>query len=373
MKLHLTSLGGDHYQLGLQQGKAARKSIHKLLESLTEFKVYKYLKPNWLPSPVFLYLAKHRASNQLEKDIPKYYPRQAERLRGLAEGSEIDLSTLLFLQSFELLIGAPRYKVEACTAIGFSAQKTMNSEVILVKNFDYLNDLEPYQVAYKAAPDGCYRTLGFTISPLPCMLEGMNEHGLSVTYNLAYTTDKPSCYVPLSMVIQEMLETCRDTDEAVKYLREAKRGGHDAILTIVDPSGDFRSVEITSNHIATRKMEKDYLINANQFQTSEMKRYEIPHNAVSLIDGTRVHESSEERMKRIHVLLKNKNKVDEGDIIAILRDHGPEDKPSANTICRHDEIASTLRSMIYHPEKRTIKALHGRACINEYLEIQLQS
>lgn len=330
----------------------------------------KYVKPRWLPTSIFLYIAKRRANNLLKNDIFEYYPKQAERMRGLAEGAGIDLSTALLLQSFELLIGAPKYSVSACTALGFTAQYIKESTVTVAKNFDYINELEPYQSSFEANPEEGYRTLGLTMSPMPCMIEGMNEHGLSVTYNLASTTDKPSCYVPLSIVLQEMLETCRDTDEAVKYISGAKRGGHDAILTIVDPEGNFRSVEITSNYVATREIDGDYVINTNHFQTSEMKQYEVPHNAVSVNDGVRVHESSERRLERAQLLLKDKTIIDENDIVAILRDHGVDRKPSRNTICRHDEFASTLRSMIYYPEKRIIKVMYGRPCENEYSEIK---
>ena len=39
-----------------------------------------------------------------------------------------------------------------------------------------------------------------------------------MTYNLGYTTDKPKYFIPISMMLQEMLETCRNTDEAIKVL-----------------------------------------------------------------------------------------------------------------------------------------------------------
>jgi hypothetical protein len=41
------------------------------------------------------------------------------------------------------------------------------------------------------------------------------------------------------MVLQKMLETCRSTEEAVEYITHAKRGGHDAVLTLADPSARY--------------------------------------------------------------------------------------------------------------------------------------
>ena len=369
MELRLQTLSGTHHEIGVQQGLAARESLLSVLEVMPGSNAMKRIKPSWLPTYIYLYLARRRASNLLKKDIFEYYPKQAERLRGIAEGAGIGLSTALLLQSFELFLGSPRFRVDACTALGFPARRTKESEAILVKNFDYINDLEPYQSKIEAEPTGGYKTLGCSMSFLPGMLDGMNEHGLSVTYNLAYTTDKLSCFVPISIVLQEMLETCRSTDEAVKFITGAKRGGHDAILTIVDAEGDFKSVEITSNHVATREATDDVIINTNHFHTSEMQQYEIPHDAVSLDTGVRVHESSERRLMRAQELLGGRSKVGEGDILSILRDHGEEGEPSVNTICRHGEFASTLRSVIFHPERKTINVLFGRPCENEYQEI----
>jgi hypothetical protein len=106
-----------------------------------------------------------------------------------------------------------------------------------------------------------------------------------------------------------------------------------------------------------------------------MQQYEIPHNAVYFGNvpkeslGVRVHESSEQRLKRAKELLKGKTKINNKRIATILRDHGDENKPSMLTICRHDIYASTLRSMIFYPNRKTIKILYGNPCQNEYEEI----
>ena len=156
-----------------------------------------------------------------------------------------------------------------------------------------------------------------------------------------------------------MLETCKTTDEAVKFVTQAKRGGREALLILADAEGNLKAVEITSNHVATRDMTNEQIINTNHYLTSEMQQYEIPHSAVysgkvaKEMLGIRVHESSEQRLKRAQELLKGKTKIDENKIIAILRDHGKDDKPSMFTICRHAQYASTLRSVILYPNRKT--------------------
>jgi len=322
-------------------------------------------------------MAKHRAARILRNDIFEYYPKEAERMRGIAEGAEADIASILFLQAMELLVSKPSYRVEACTTLAFGPGRTTTAETIVGKNFDYLSVLEPYQLTCETKPKEGYATLGCKMAPLSGMLDGMNEHGLTVTYNLAYTLDEPKCYAPLSMALQEMLETCRTTEEAAKFLADAKRGGHDAVLTLVDAGGSIKTVEITSNHSYTSNLTDDQAINTNHYKSTEMQGYEIPRNAVNFGRGTpkeslgvRVHESSEQRLKRAQQLLGGKEKVDESRITSILSDHGKDDKPSILTICRHADYASTIRSVIFYPNKKTMKTLYGKPCQNQYDEFK---
>lgn len=370
----LRTFSGTHYEIGVQQGQAVRELVHEALEQIPDFEGVKLMKPKLLPTFVFLAIAKHRANKLLRNDIFEFYPKQAQRLRGIAEGAVIDIPTILFMQSIELLKPTESdYHLQACTSLGFSPKRTTTAETIIAKNFDYYNQFAPYHLTCQTRPTERYETLGCTMAPLPGMLDGMNEHGLTVTYNLAYTTDKPRCFAPLSIALQEMLETCRNTDEAVRYITQAKQGGHDALLMLADAEGNIKTVEITSNHSATREPIDSQIINTNHYHIAEMQQHEIPHNAVYFarakgLPGIRVHESSENRLERAEKLLKSKRKMDENKIVTVLRDHGDENRPSMLTICRHNIYASTLRSMIFYPNRKTIKVLYGNPCQNEYDE-----
>jgi len=375
VRLHVFS--GTHHEIGVQQGKASREQIHELLEKTPNFDFVKLMKPRLLPASLFVMIAKRRAGKLLTNDIFKYYPRQAQRMSGIAEGAETDMSHILFMQAMELLIGKPSYRIEACTTLAFGPSRTITGETIVGKNFDYLSILEPYQLTCQTKSKEGYSTLGCKMAPLAGMLDGMNEHGLTATYNLAYSLDEPECYVPLSLALQEMMETCKTADEAARFITQAKRGGHDAVLTLADAEGNIRTVEITSNHFAMSNAADGQAINTNHYKSDEMQRYEIPRNAVCFGRGTpkeslgvRVHESSEQRLKRAQELLKGKEKVDESKITLILRDHGQDNKPSMLTLCRHADAVSTLRSVVFYPSRKTVKVLYGKPCQNQYEELK---
>lgn len=322
MKLHRFS--GTHYEIGLQQGQASREQIQTVLKNVSSFDVMKLMKPRLLPTSLFMTIAKNRAAKLLKNDVFEHYPKQAQRLKGIADGAETGIAAILFAHAMEMQIGDQgSYRIEACTTIALAPDCTATEETIVGKNFDYISDLEPYQLSCETNPQEGYATLGCKMSPLAGMLDGMNEHGLTVTYNLANTLDRPKYFAPLSLALQEMLETCDSTKKAVEFITRAKRGGHDAILTLADAEGEIATVEISSNHATTITATDDLTINTNHYKSNDMQRYEIPHNAVSFGKGVpmehagvRVHESSEQRLKRLRTAekqRKNRRKQDNCD------------------------------------------------------------
>ncbi|MBN1682126.1 hypothetical protein JW865_01065 [Candidatus Bathyarchaeota archaeon] len=331
------------------------------------------MKPRLMPTSIFMQLARNQATKTLKNDIFQYYPKQAERLLGIADGAGVDLSWIFFAQSMELLITISKFHIPTCTSIGFKKQLTEENETIIGKNFDYPKHFLPLQLTCNVKPKGAFQTLGCTMAPLAGMLDGMNEYGLTVTQNLAYTTDKPKYFAPNSLALQEMLETCRTTDEAVNFIIQAKRSGN-YLLMIADSEDNIRTVEISNNYFSIREPIENKDINTNHYHTSEMQKHEIPHNAVFISDfppgyhGKRIHESSEQRYNRAQELMSSKDKLNGNDVAAILRDHGKSNSPSNLTICQHDRYLSTLRSMIFYPKRKTIKILYGNPCQNEYQE-----
>jgi hypothetical protein len=87
----LENFSGTHYEVGIQQGKAGSGRIQQILQLIPQLDIVKQMKPRLLPTSLFLALAKRRATKLLKNDILQYYPEQAQRMKGLAEGAGIDL------------------------------------------------------------------------------------------------------------------------------------------------------------------------------------------------------------------------------------------------------------------------------------------
>ena len=344
---------GNDYEVGFQQGQSNREAIHRGIKEVFNSEQVLQSKPKLLPKPLFVRLAKRRADKLLKKDMFSLYPKHAERIRGIAEGAEIDVSSLLFIQMLELVIGS-------CTSLGFLPSATSTRETILAKNFDYASFCEPYNLVCETQPSKGYKTLSCRFISLSGALDGMNEHGLAMTYNLARSIDKPECNAPTSVILQEMLETCKNAEEGADFLTKAKTGGHDSIITLADETNNIRVIEYSRQHAKVREPQSDVTTNTNHYQTAEMKSIEV----------TPVYPNSPPRFERAKKLLESKRNIDEQLIGAVLRDHGTENVPSEMTICVHGDWFGTLRSMIMFPNRRLMKVLFGHPCENEYQEIR---
>jgi len=376
-ELKLEGFGGNHFEMGLKQGSTFKEKIHDAWEFLSKWDLIKAFKPKMIPNSVFLYMAKSNAAKTYQHIIEKYAPDQAERLRGISEGSSIDLKKLYLAQALESILTFPSYDfASGCTSIGITPEKSESGETLIGRNFDFYTALIPTYVCRHNKPENGFSSIDFTICALAGNPQGMNEKGLAIVNNTAFPTDGLSPGVPISILIQEALERYETTEETVKFFKESLRG-NGAILLVGDSSGDIRALEISCNRIGVGEPRNGFIVNTNHFQTEEMKPFDIPQNAIytekaypKSLMGKRIRESmgTEKRCERANELLSKVEKVNLETLRYIMRNHGEEGKPSSDTICWHGPVLSTTMSLIFNLNKKSISALIGNPCQSEYRE-----
>ena len=109
---------GDDYEMGVQYGKVLRDKIHKMLENLPDMGMIKAMRPKIVPKKWFVNTLKKDTEKLMKNDILKYYPRQCERLRGIAEGAGVELSMIMLMISLE----ASGFSLGGCTSLGVSSR-----------------------------------------------------------------------------------------------------------------------------------------------------------------------------------------------------------------------------------------------------------
>ena len=366
-QVRLFDLRGDHYEMGFQQGLQAREAIHHLSANLHEVEVLQLKKPALVPFKVYAGMAMRRAVNEMWSDIHEHYPRQGARMEGIAKGADVEQPMLYLALAGELLLAQTNYRLGACTAAAVSEERSVLGEPMVIKNFDYPLFFQPYHLTRLCVPMETASTLDVTMAPLAGCHDGINEHGLCISYNYGYGTDMPNVNAPITLLVQEALENCADTREAVDFLCAGKRSGG-AILLVADAAGDVVTVELSSNFSGTREPQDGIIINTNHYRCREMASYDIPRNAyytgknVKALRGVRVHESSEMRYTRAEQLFSAMEVLGMKDLLSVFCDHGESGRGDDNTICRHGPYFTTTCSIIMLPRSRRLLVTYGNPC-----------
>jgi len=140
----LESFSGTHYEIGFQQGKAVRELLHQTFRQISNFPELKSAKPRLIPISLFLSLAKRQAIKKLKNDIPAYYPKQAERMKGIAEGADVDLSWIFLHRqwNFWLILGHPWFEFQLALALdslqnGQQPMKQLSGKTLIFQTISY--------------------------------------------------------------------------------------------------------------------------------------------------------------------------------------------------------------------------------------------
>jgi hypothetical protein len=366
-QVRLFNLRGDHYEMGYQQGLQAREAIHHLYSNLNKVEALRLEKPFAVPFRLFVSMAARRAAKEMLEDITTHCGRQKTRMEGIAKGAGVDEYLLFLFLAGELILGKVNYRLGACTAAGVGLERSAMGEPMVIKNFDYPAYFQPYYLTRCCQPAETFSSIDVTVASMAGCHDGMNEHGLCVSYNYGHGTDMANINVPVTLLVQEALENCTSTREAADFFCASKRRGG-AILLLADASGDMLTVELSSNFCGIREPGEGLLINTNHYKCREMTSYDIPHNAyytknnVKALRGTRVHESSELRYSRAEQLLGEMDLITMKDLLNVFSDHGESIRGDSNTICRHSAYFSTTCSIIMLPYSRRLLVTYGHPC-----------
>lgn len=243
VQVEVSQFRGSHYDFGLSQGYALRKS--------------KTLLQSWQRM-----LTKGARRFQVDVNefitiMERFSPQILEELYGLQEALELDLySTIQQFGGYYLDYGR-----SGCSI--YTDHGTM------VRNYD--NDPNVYEgrMMLYAPSDGGYATIGPTMQ-ITGRTDGINEKGLAMGYNFINRTHSKDGFM-CNMIGRLILENCANVDEAIQLLKELP---HRYAFTYVlaDPYQDGVIVEAAPSKLAVRH---DYVC-TNHFTTlTDQNRYRM--------------------------------------------------------------------------------------------------
>lgn len=363
--------------MGEQQGRMVRGSIRLVRPMLRQLEAFRLQKPAWLPFAAYVWMAERKSRSFLEPPLAARHPAMLERLRGISSGSSVGLPTLLLsnaLESSLSSLGDCTVSLGGCSAVAVRGERSENGQPVIAKNFDYLPLVQPFYILRRNRPTTGLASLEFTMAPFAGAIDGVNEAGLCITYNYAFTMDEPPTpSPPLSVLIGEALNQCANVAEAIDWITSRARWGS-GMLMLADADGDVASLEISSTAHGVRRLpvDQDCLFHTNRFHTEEMQSVQLPGDTVytdrapAPQRGNRLHQSSEERESRFSQLLTAPQVHSLDDLSRVMSDHGPANEPGDYTICVHGAYWFTTASLQLLPQSREMRVSFSTTCEADY-------
>ena len=391
-RVGVVECAGDHHEMGQAQGAACRGDLARLERVLLEVVG---VAPGGALAPLrhlgrpVTGAAGRIGQRLLSGDLTRLHPHHVERLRGIAEGAGLPFSRMFVGPLVELVLNRASYRrppAGACTAVAMSGARTRTGEALIAKTFDYPPASGALHLTRLSRPRAVGRaaSLEVTKAPLSGSHDGINQHGLAVTYNYGHFRGRAGARVSISVLIQEVLETCRTVDQAIARLRAHARSGG-ALIMLADADGTIASVELGPDTLAVRR--GDLLVHANHASTAELAARDVPKDAVfprwmmpAALRGKRVQQSSERRHQRAEELCRGlgPGAADEDRLAEILADHGPAagaDQGSGggddDTICRHGPYYATTCAVVLRPRSRSMRLRVGWPCGGGFSDLSL--
>lgn len=310
----------------------------------------------------------------LQSDIVDHCPRQMDRMLGIAAGAAVTVDVVLMALFTEVVHAQVGYYIHGCTSFAVRGDASGSGEPVIASNLDFPRDWGYEFFARLSEPSEGFNSIEITSGPLSGSRGGVNEKGLAISYNFGHALDKADKLVPVSILVQEALEGCENTEQALEYFENSPRAGG-ALLMMADESGDIASLELTPHVHGVRRPDKDSIAHTNHYHVPRMAAIDVPHEAAysdempELLRGESVRESSESRYERLVGLLENAKTLDEKGLVKIMSDHGGLGTPSDETICRHGPYYVTANSILLYPARKIMKAAAGRVCESEFKTI----
>lgn len=382
--MNFLKVSGDYYEMGYQQGVYFKQDIKTSFTRLVKSSVIKTIKPKLIPDFLFAMLLKKIVYKKWEKPIKILLPEYSQRIKGISDGAETDITDLYVIQSVEVMADDISYFVDTeaknifgCSSVCVLQNMLYSSHIVVGKNFDYFSEFSNDHIVRISQPKKGYKSIEVTYKQLAGAHDGMNEKGLVVLYNYGLSIEKPQTRIPITILVQQLLELCSNIDEAITFIK-AFRYPNGAIITLADATNRAICVELTPEHIGFRKPQKGVLIATNFYLTDEVKKYDIPYTArfkskklPRELKNKLVHQSSISRYNRLLYLSQTVSKFTPEIVEQILKDHNGKPEGDDDTVCRHGGYLSTQVSMVFLPKMRKLKVYFGTPCKNNFTEFEL--
>lgn len=358
----LIHVEGSARERGRQYGRAAGQRVLKSLEIYTGA-----FEKNGLKWPQVKELAR-----RFMDVIAEYDPDFLEEIRGIAEGSEQEVESIVALNArTELLYwkgpenqarGGP---TDGCTGAIAMPEVTASGRLLHGQNWDWRPECIDSAVVVRHVPDRGPSFVTFTEAGLMARC-GFNSAGLAVTGNfLQSDQDFGRSGVPIPFIRRRILTSDSLAAAVGAVIRSPRAFSSNHMIS--DAAGEAINLESAPEEVFWLHPEGGLLVHSNHFRNPAAK--------VKLKDtGVGRYPDTLYRDRRVEAhLASRRGRITVDDFKQAFRDH--YGKP--NSVCRHaaerpgGTVIMTVASIIIDAAARKMWIAPGPACEHEYTEYEL--
>jgi hypothetical protein len=323
-------VAGAPYDIGYQTGVLMRPEITNLIHL-----VRTYIDPLGIVWDLL-----QEFPRNLE---PNIHPEFVEEMQGMVDGLNNDVTYKEIMTGNCLgdVFGSMRAFLDNYTNVDWCSlgaawdEATTDGELIVTRNFDYMNIFSSNNYVAVVEPDNGHAFVTTGIAGIIGIHTGMNDAGItgSLAYNSSYDSDMSG--VPMLLILREAVQYGDTVEDAENLITSSNRtmglnymftDGYEKKVDILEVSGEKYAVR--------RAQDEDFIIATNHYvdpsMVDEQKGYDDDHT--SMVRYARLMQLFSENYGKIDMTVAGK----------IMRDHYDSllgiDMPGRVTICRHDDL-----------------------------------
>lgn len=345
---------GEPYERGLIYGELAKELNHYqevvFVDQIKQF----------IPSETFQNFLKIMMGF-FTNEIPKYIPLENQQeIYGISRAfsDEFDFigpkytRILGYHAAHDMGHALNDYSVVGCTSFALKGERTVTSNLIIGRNFDFYvgDEFASNKILLMVKPTKGHAFISYSWAGFTGVASGMNVEGLTVTINASKSDLPTGSKMPISILAREILQYAKNIDEAVAIAK--KRSTFVSETIMIGSANDNKTVliEKSPTKLGVFEMKGDELICSNHYQSTTFEK--DPINIINIQNS-----DSKYRFDRVRELLdKNQNQIKPADVAAILRNQkannndtlGMGNPRALNQLLAHHSVVMQPKEKIFY-------------------------
>jgi len=203
-----------------------------------------------------------------------------------------------------------------CSAFAVWGDKTEDGSLLIGRNFDFYagDDFAKEKIVAFVNPSEGYKYMSITWGGMIGVVSGMNDQGLTVTINAGKSKIPLIAKTPISLVTREILQYASNIEEAIKIAKKREVFVSEAIFVGSAKDKKAAVIEVSPTNFGVYEVANSaaQLICSNHFQSAAY--LEDKRNLKQIAES-----HSQYRFDRMEELIKEEEKLNPSEAIAILR------------------------------------------------------